>query len=349
MSGRFFTVSLHPHKTSLTRLKYNFLHSQGVKMTFTQRLFIVTGILVLTTLACARTNTPIVPTPSPNPSLPAGESDHLLTHNGLERSYILYTPASTDWSQPIPLVFVFHGGTGNAESAIFMSGFNEVADANGFLVVYPNGTGPLDDDKLLTWNVGTCCGFAQRNNVDDVGFVRAIADEIKSMTNIDTNRIYATGMSNGGMLSHRLACEASDLFAAVAPVAGTLNFPSCNPAESISVIEFHGTDDQNLPYDGGKGTDSLVDVDFVSVQDSVEFWVSFNGCNPQPQTESFEDIQHEAWRGCAESASVELYTIIGGGHSWPGGEQGWPGSDKPTQTISASQLIWEFFEKHPKP
>ncbi|MBK9926508.1 MAG: prolyl oligopeptidase family serine peptidase [Anaerolineales bacterium] len=316
-------------------------------MTITQRLFIVTGILVLTTLACARTNSSATPV-SPTPNLSTGETSHSLTHSGLERSYILYVPASVNWNQPVPLVFVFHGGTGNAKSAIIMSGFNEVADANGFLVVYPNGTGPLDDDKLLTWNAGACCGFAQRNNIDDVGFVRAIADEIQSMTNIDPNQIYATGMSNGGMLSQRLACEASDLFAAVAPVAGTLNASSCNPTEHISIIEFHGTDDQHVPYEGGKGPESLVDVSFASVKDSVEFWSSFDGCNSQPQTESVEDIQHETWTGCAGSTSVELYTIIGGGHSWPGGRGGWPGSDQPTQTISASELIWKFFAAHPK-
>lgn len=311
-----------------------------------RKLFIVTSILVLTALACTQTNTPATLTPS---SLPTGESSHSLMHNGMERSYILYVPASVNGSRPVPLVFVFHGGTGNAKSAIVMSGFNKVADENGFLVVYPNGTGPLSDDKILTWNTGVCCGFAHRNNVDDVGFVRAIVDDVKSMTNIDPQRIYATGMSNGGMLSHRLACEASELFAAVAPVAGTLNFPSCDPTGHISVIEFHGTDDLHVPYEGGRGPESLVDVDFVSVQDSVGFWVSFNGCNSQSQTESFEDIQHEAWTGCAESVSVELYTIIGGGHSWPGGERGWPGSDQPTQTISASQSIWEFFASHPKP
>ena len=230
-----------------------------------------------------------------------------------------------------------------------MSGFNEVADQDGFLVAYPNGTSRVSNNILLTWNGGDCCGYAQQKNVDDVGFVRAIVTDLQSLANIDAKRIYASGMSNGGMLSQRLACEAADVFAAVAPVSGTLNFSPCNPSQLISVIEFHGTDDQHLPYDGGFGPESLVDVDFVSVRDSIGFWTSFNECTSQPQTNSFDNIQHEVWAGCKTSTSVDLYTIIGEGHTWPGGVAGRTDADQPTQTISASQLICEFFAAHPKP
>lgn len=306
-------------------------------------------LLLLTALACARTKNIPAPVSSAPATLPAGEVTHTLTHDDLERSYILYVPASVDWTRPVPLVFVFHGGTGNAENAIRMSGFNEVADQNGFLVVYPNGTGRLSEDKLLTWNGGTCCGYAQEKKIDDVGFVRAIVADLQSQTNIDPKRIYASGMSNGGILSQRLACEAADIFAAVAPVAGTLNFPQCNPSQPISVIEFHGTGDQHILYDGGAGPESLVNVDFASVKDSIGFWTSFDGCKSQSQSNSFEDIQHEVWSGCKANTSVELYSVIGGGHTWPGGEAGRPQADQPTQTISASQLIWEFFAAHPKP
>jgi polyhydroxybutyrate depolymerase len=246
-------------------------------------------------------------------------------------------------------VFVFHGGTGNAESAIRMSKFNEVADKNGFLLAYPNGTSRVSNDILLTWNGGDCCGFAQQKNVDDVGFVRAIVADLQAQVDIDTKRIYASGMSNGGILSQRLACEAADVFAAIAPVAGTLNFPGCNPSQPISVIEFHGTGDQHIPYDGGYGPQSLVNVDFASVKDSVGFWTSFNKCNSQPQAESIDDIKHETWTGCTASASVELYTVINGGHAWPGGVAGRSEADQPTQSISASELIWKFFAAHPKP
>jgi len=289
--------------------------------------------------------TPALPTP---PSMPAGESTQTLLHAGRERSYILHVPASINWNQPVPLVFVFHGGTGNAESAIRMSGLNEVADQNGFLVIYPNGTSRISDDKLLTWNGGTCCGYAQEKNVDDVGFVRAVAASLQAQVNIDARRIYATGLSNGAILSQRLACEAADLFAAIAPVAGTLNFSPCQPSRTISVIEFHGTADQHIPYTGGLGPKSLVNVNFASVPASIGFWTSLDGCNSQPDTKTSGDIRHETWGGCVNSTAVELYTVIDGGHAWPGGRGGWTGSDEPTLTISASQLIWEFFAAHPK-
>ena len=324
-------------------------------------------VLLATILACARTNRPLVPTRAPvtpanvstvpatippqqnTSGLPSGETTRTLTHDGRERSYLLYVPASVDWSKPAPLVLVFHGGTGNGKSAQAMSGFNETAFRNGFIVAYPDGTGRFSDEIILTWNGGDCCGYAQQEHVDDVGFVRALVAELESQVDIDPKRIYATGLSNGGILSQRLACEAADLFAAIAPVAGTLNFAPCNPSQPVSVIEFHGTADQHLPYDGGVGAQSLVGVNFASVRDSIGFWAAFDGCSASPLTESFSDIQHETWTSCAGSTAVELYTITGGGHAWPGGRGGWPGSDEPTHTISATELIWQFFAAHPKP
>ncbi|GAB4580938.1 MAG: hypothetical protein Fur0022_36830 [Anaerolineales bacterium] len=301
-------------------------------------------LLILAALACARQGNSVPPSAT---VLPTGTLTRTLTHDTRERSYLLYVPSSIDWTQPVAVVFVFHGGTGNAEISARMSGFNAVADNNGFLVVYPNGTGRLSDEKILTWNGGTCCGYAQQQNVDDVGFVRAIVADLQTLITVDPNRIYATGMSNGGILSHRLGCEAADLFAAIAPVAGTLNVSPCTPSEPVAVIEFHGTDDQNLPYEGGVGPDSLVGVNFASVADSLKVWTITNGCDATPQMETFDDIKHETWTGCA--APVELYTIIGGGHAWPGGERGHPDADTPSQTINASELIWAFFAAHPKP
>lgn len=299
-------------------------------------------ILLALTIACGRA--------SPREDrLAAGETFHTLKHNGTERSYILYMPPDLDVSQPAPLVFVFHGGGGDAQSAIRMSGMNKIADEKGFLVVYPNGSGRLEE-KLLTWNGGTCCGFAQRNNVDDVGFVRTILADLKTAAAIDAKRIYAAGMSNGGIMSYRLACEASDIFAAIAPVAGTLNFAPCEPSQPVAVIHFHGTSDEHVPYDGGAGDKSLTETDFASVQDSINFWVAFDGCDSQPQTNSFEDVQRQAWGGCADNSTVELYSITGGKHAWPGSQgPGWAGGDEPTQTIHASSLIWDFFAAHPKP
>jgi polyhydroxybutyrate depolymerase len=273
----------------------------------------------------------------------------MITFDNQERTYILHIPSSYDGSQVVPLVLSFHGGGGNAETEMRTSNFNPLADEKGFIVVYPNGDGRLED-KLLTWNGGTCCGYAATNNMDDVGFVRALIAELESTYNIDPKRIYATGMSNGAIMSYRLACEASDLFAAIAPVSGTQNISPCEPQDAVSIIHFHGTADQHVPYNGGIGDESLAGVTFVSVQDSIQFWVKQDQCSPVPKTKTYDDIQQDTYPNCSNGSAVELYTIVGGLHAWPGANRpGWIGGDQPTQSISATQLIWEFFQEHPKP
>ncbi|MCL5611190.1 MAG: polyhydroxybutyrate depolymerase [Chloroflexi bacterium] len=303
---------------------------------------IIFAFLALTfgLLACARS---VRATPS------LTDSTRTLTVGGIERSYIVHIPPSYDGIQPVPLVLDFHGGGGSAESQMHTSGFESVADEKGFIVVYPNGNGRLGD-KLLTWNGGTCCGYAVTNQIDDVGFVRALITDLQTITKIDTKRIYATGLSNGGIFSYRLACDASDLIAAIGPVSGTLNYLQCKPKEPVSVIHFHGTADEHVPYNGGAGDQSLAGVPFASVKDSIDFWLKFDQCPSTPKTESFADIQHDTYANCANGTAVELYTIIDGGHAWPGGNgPAWPGGDQPTKTISATKLIWDFFAAHPKP
>lgn len=307
-----------------------------------KKVHIIPAIIVLlvSTFACAQNYSPLSIT---------GDSTVTLIHDGIGRSYIQHVPASYDGSQPVPLVLVFHGGGGKADGIVQSSGFNQLSDEKGFIVVYPNGTSRLGD-KILTWNGGTCCGYAMTNNIDDVGFVRAIVTDLQANYQIDPQRIYATGLSNGGIMSYRLACEASDLFAAIGPVAGTLNYKQCAPSQPVAIIHFHGTDDTHLPYEGGYGPASRVEVLFASVKESIDFWLAFNQCAPTPQAETFEDIQRDTYSDCAAGTAVELYTIIGGKHAWPGSAgPGWPGGDEPTQSISATQLIWEFFMAHPKP
>ena len=297
-------------------------------------LFLVAGIPACKTTSAA------APTP--------GERTRTVKVGDGERSYILYVPSSYDGSQPVPLVIDLHGGGGNASTQMRTSQFSALSEEKGFIVAYPSGTGRFDN-KLLTWNGGACCGYAVENQVDDVGFIRALITELELQYKIDPRRVYATGLSNGGIMSFRLACDASEIFAAVAPVAGTLNYPRCNPSEPVSIIEFHGTDDGHIGYNGGAGPDSLVDVPFKSVKESIDFWLNVDQCDPTPQTETFSDIQHDTYSNCADGIAVELYTIIGGKHAWPGTDgPGWAGGDQPTQTISATDLIWEFFAAHPK-
>ncbi|MFN8413605.1 MAG: PHB depolymerase family esterase [Anaerolineales bacterium] len=305
-----------------------------------KKIILAGVVLVLSLLACRFSRQMVTPAPT--------DTTRKLQQGELERSYILHIPASVNLKEPVPLVLVFHGGAGNAENAIRMTGFNQIADENGFIVAYPNGTGRLED-KILTWNGGGCCGFAQNNHIDDVGFVRAVIADIETVASINPKQIYATGISNGGIMSYRLACEAADLFAAIAPVSGSLMVSPCNPTEPVSVLHFHGTDDQHILYDGGFGPKSLVNVNFTSVKDSVNFWVGFDQCQNQTTTTPLSDIQLDEWKDCANQTNVILYTILGGQHAWPGSDvPGWIDGDEPTQSISATELIWEFFKLHPK-
>lgn len=294
--------------------------------------------LTLSLLACARSGSP------PQQS----DSVRTITAGGLERTYIVHLPTIYTGEQALPLVLSFHGGGGNAENQMRVSNFAPLADEKGFIVVYPNGTGRFED-KLFTWNGGGCCGYAVTSQVDDVAFVRALIADLQTIANIDTKRIYATGFSNGGIFSYRLACDASDLFAAIAPVSGTQNYLRCKPKEPVAVMHIHGTEDENLPYNGGSGPKSIAGVEFASVKDSIDFWTAFDQCPTSPETESTTDFQHDTYSNCANGTTIELYTIFGGKHAWPGSDgPAGPGGDQPVQSISATKLIWEFFAAHSK-
>ncbi len=316
-------------------------------------LLLILSIFLLMACRLADRRSASTPTPSPEAIQP-GDVTRTLHHDEHERSYIIHVPPDYDSDQPTPVVLVFHGGGGNAENVRRITGFSATADDEGFVIVYPNGTGRLDD-KLLTWNGGTCCGYAVNEKVDDVGFVTAMIEDLATVVNVDERRIYATGMSNGAIMSYRLACELSDTIAAIGPVAATQNITACEPERPVPVIHFHGDSDQHAPYEGGVGPESLVGIDFASVEETIDFWVEHNGCAPEPEVETSgapdqpDSVIHARYTHCDQQADVELYTVIGGLHAWPGGASGWQGGDEPTQAISANALMWAFFEAHPKP
>src|SRR5579864_1538256 len=201
-----------------------------------------------------------------------------LESNGLQRSYLVHVPAHLP-EGPRPLVLVLHGGGGSGAGAAKMTGFDAIADAYGFIVAYPDGTDRprprlqhAGKPGLLTWNAGGCCGYARQHGVDDVGYIRALVAELQNDHAIDPKRIYATGISNGGMLAYRLACQASDIFAAVAPVSAVIDVPDCKPAQPVSVLHIHGSADEYVPLDGGVGKKALVKETRRPVQDSIDLW-----------------------------------------------------------------------------
>lgn len=267
-----------------------------------------------------------------------------LSYDGLQRSFLLHFPPAYDGRENLPLVIAMHGGGGSAANLQNQSGLSHTADEKGFIVVYPEGTreGFL---KLRTWNAGWCCGHASATGIDDVGFIDTLLDVLIEQYTIDTNRIYATGMSNGGFMSYRLACELSDRIAAIAPVAGSQSLTVCNPESPVPIIHFHSYLDGSVPYLGGIG-DGISDH-YNSPLDSVlETWAGKNGCQSGKMILQDDlEVTKYQWTDCDCSADIEWYLTKDGGHSWPGGNQT-PIGDPASQVINANELMWEFFSHH---
>lgn len=277
--------------------------------------------------------------PNPTPVTAPGDYRFSFVHGGINREYLVHVPRSYR-GQPMPMLIALHGGGGDADFQADDSKYKLISksEAAGFVAVFPNGYSRLPSGTLATWNAGTCCGAAQKSNVDDVGFIRAMIRRIEQQARIDPRRIFATGMSNGAMLSWRLACEAPEI-RAIAPVAGTDNTPACRPSRPVPVIEFHAADDDNVPFNGGVGVGPSR-TNFVSVPATQAKWVQINRASPQATR-----VLSVAGAYCnrhAGAAPVGLCVTDGGGHSWPGGGTQ-QGRKQPSQAINANDLMWEFF------
>jgi polyhydroxybutyrate depolymerase len=207
---------------------------------------------------------------------------------------------------------------------------------------------------MLTWNGGNCCGYAMTNKIDDVALMNAMLDDLAKVVKVDAKRVYATGMSNGAIISYRLASELSDRIAAIAPVSGPMGTEKCTPKRPVPVIHFHGTDDQNSPIKGGKGEKSLSGTNFYSVEHSIKAWIKANGCKDEPVTVELPDrakdgtrVFRKTYGGGKDGTEVVLVVIEGAGHTWPGREPGVRMLGKSTKNISANEEMWKFFQNHP--
>jgi len=265
--------------------------------------------------------------------VPPADETRMMLWDGAMRTYEVHVPPGYDHA-PTPVVFNFHGFTSNASDQAGYSEMIPKSDAAGFIAVHPQG---LNN----SWNAGDCCGQSATDGVDDVGFVGAMIDALAADLCVDEARVFATGLSNGGFLSYRLACELSDRIAAIAPVAGQLGVDPCAAPRPVPVIHFHGDADPIVPYDGS------VFLGFVSVAESIGFWVTRNNCDPTPvETFNTGDTHCDTYGSCDEGADVVLCTITGGGHTWPGGTVpgGYTGMD-----LDATDAEWDFFVAHPMP
>lgn len=274
-----------------------------------------------------------------------GDYDFSLRHDGLRRQYRLHVPAGYTGDRPAAMVLSLHGGGGNMnfQADDHYYGLISKSDSAGFVAVFPNGYSRLPGGKLATWNAGICCGAARDKAIDDVGFLREVVREVRAKLNIDPQRIFASGMSNGGMLSYRLACEMADTFKAIASVAGTDGTLACTPAKPVSILHIHARDDERVLFNGGSGSDSASHADFVSVPDTIAKWVKLNACNVTPtRVLQVPGAYCDVYSPCREQAQVELCVTETGGHAWPGGHKirgGAPGST----AISATDVMWDFF------
>ena len=287
-------------------------------------------------------------------AVPAAAADFTLTvhHGGLTRTALVHAPAGA--GGPRPVVLNLHGGGGNADSHRTWTRMDAAADRHGFVVVYPKGTGPMSG-KLLVWNAGTCCGRAPAQDVDDVGFLLRALDALEQRVAIDRTRVYATGLSNGSMMAQRLAADAADRIAAVAPVAGAMAIARFAPARAVPVMHFHSVDDPRALYGGGlgppfPGTNSR--VTHLAVEDSVRRWVAADGCPAEPQTwpaimgADGHTATRLAWGPCRDGVEVVLWRLTGAGHVWPGAASYFPRLlGPPTTVIDANEEMWKFFER----
>ncbi len=259
-----------------------------------------------------------------------------------QRTYLLHLPVDYSPTEKLPLLVAMHGGFGSALNLQSQSLLSEKADKEKFIVVYPEGVkgGALD---IRTWNAGACCGHASTNNVDDVGFINALLDHLIPGYAVDTERIYATGMSNGGFMAYRLACELSDRIAAIASVGSSMTVPDCMPSRAIPIIHFHSYLDENIPSQGGVGSGPSTHYNIS--QDSIHrIWTKLNGCTSEKEilvdNEEYTFIRYD---DCACESRVDHYTTQDGGHSWPGGNAG-PLGDPTSEFINANDLMWSFFQ-----
>ncbi len=293
--------------------------------------------------------------------LPPGNHARPLPYARLARSYVLHLPPAAAMDAPLPLVLAFHGGGGNAAGFQKYAGLDAVADREGFAVVYPNGSGRLEK-RLLTWNAGRCCAFAMDNQIDDVGFSLKVIESVAALARIDRARVYATGHSNGAMMAYRLAAEAADQIAAIAPVAGAMNLKrEFAPARAVPVLHIHSTTDPRALYAGGNNKSFAgTRVHHEPVVAGLQQWEKRNGCSgpgeelerqskAAPNGEGEHLALHIAG-ACPPGSPVELWKLTGPGHGWPGEHPGLlpermigPHSD----VISAAERIWKFFARFP--
>jgi polyhydroxybutyrate depolymerase len=279
-----------------------------------------------------------------------GDYEFRFLHDGRLRNYLVHVPRSFDPAARSAVVIGLHGGGGHAAHFAKDENYGVISASEkyGFIAVMPNGYSKNRRGHVATWNAGACCGDARDRSIDDVGFIAEVMARVKRQAAIDDARVYAIGMSNGGLMAYRLACERPDLVRGIMAVAGTDNTLACNPARPTPVLHVHAINDTHVLFEGGAGADAFRDAskvtEFVSVPATIAKWVNLNGAQESPiRTLTVDGAYCDLHAAKAGGAPVQLCVTESGGHSWPGASKGRRGKEPPSQAINANDVMWAFF------
>jgi polyhydroxybutyrate depolymerase len=261
--------------------------------------------------------------------------------DGRERTYLLYLPSHYQRRKAIPLVVFLHGGGGSAKQADNTYHWREKAETEGFALLYPEGVPNGGLLGIRTWNAGSCCQYALKHNIDDLAFIAALLDELTiNYPQLNSQRVYVTGMSNGAMMAYRLACEIPHRIAAIASVAGTMVYSGLCDASGIPLLHIHSRLDGRVPFNGGEGVAGNY---FPAAMQGVNQWRELNGCSAEADIRQFDLYSVGHYQNCRSAAPVTLIVTEDGGHSWPEAKPRRIGGDPVSQAFSATDVIWEFF------
>ena len=313
------------------------------------------------------------PAPHPTQAPMGGAYVFHVTFDGLTREYRLHVPPAAASGRPLPLVLNLAGATQNDWLEEITSDMDPNADLNGYLVAYPDGTriskvltpDPVAKQEQYGWNAGMCCGLPVTRHIDDVGFLLKVIADVAARTPVDLGRVYATGISNGGMMAYALAAEASDHFAAVSSVSGQVELPTIDPIVPVPTLEFHSVDDPIARWAGVPNRNPRLRL---SVMEGVDQWVNADGCRTKPHTSptivgapgsisAGETATLVTYSGCRAGSEVELWRFTGSGHVWPGStlntgpRSQWilAGVGRGIVLVDADEVMWKFFSRYSIP